>query len=243
MSTGIVRLGFPLFALQTAELTSSSPAQRAWDQEDLSRTQCCQACRHHAHESRRHHRQRACLSPLRRQVSLLPPLLLVADNLPTADGQDSVILLINNLGGLPELELGVIVKEASAWLAAKDILVERCVSILGSIFTSTESLRSTASSLAPSSPPSTSPASRSRPSSSPGPPSLPPPFHPSSRTTRTSFLNPSMLLPTLLAGSGTTGDAPKRISRRRRSKSRSLIPRRSKALRVSRFALLGSDGS
>ncbi|KAI5481439.1 glycerone kinase [Pseudohyphozyma bogoriensis] len=41
------------------------------------------------------------------------------------DGKDSVVLLVNNLGGLPELELLGIVKEASEWLSRKRITVER----------------------------------------------------------------------------------------------------------------------
>ncbi|KAJ8297036.1 Dihydroxyacetone kinase 2 [Rhodotorula toruloides] len=44
------------------------------------------------------------------------------------DGQDEVILVVNNLGGLPELELGVVVKEAAEWLANKRITVRRAVS-------------------------------------------------------------------------------------------------------------------
>lgn len=43
------------------------------------------------------------------------------------DGKDSVILLVNNLGGLPLIELMLIVNEASKWLAKKDIAVERFV--------------------------------------------------------------------------------------------------------------------
>lgn len=33
--------------------------------------------------------------------------------------------MVNNLGGLAEIELAVIVKEASQWLAAKRISVQR----------------------------------------------------------------------------------------------------------------------
>ncbi|BGO99319.1 hypothetical protein NBRC10513v2_000424 [Rhodotorula toruloides] len=50
------------------------------------------------------------------------------------DGQDEVILVVNNLGGLPELELGVVVKEAAEWLANKRITVRRAVA--GSFMTS-----------------------------------------------------------------------------------------------------------
>ncbi|GAA5857116.1 hypothetical protein JCM8547_007968 [Rhodosporidiobolus lusitaniae] len=43
------------------------------------------------------------------------------------DGKDEVILVVNNLGGLPELELGVVVKEAAEWLGRKRIAVKRAV--------------------------------------------------------------------------------------------------------------------
>ncbi|GAA6039026.1 hypothetical protein JCM8097_000159 [Rhodosporidiobolus ruineniae] len=43
------------------------------------------------------------------------------------DGKDEVILVVNNLGGLPELELGVVTKEAAEWLARKKITVKRAV--------------------------------------------------------------------------------------------------------------------
>lgn len=43
----------------------------------------------------------------------------------TDDGKDSVVLLVNNLGGLGEIEMGVVVKEAGEWLAKKNITVER----------------------------------------------------------------------------------------------------------------------
>lgn len=41
------------------------------------------------------------------------------------DGKDEVVLLVNNLGGLPELELGIVVKEAAQWLERKHIAVQR----------------------------------------------------------------------------------------------------------------------
>ncbi|GAA5832570.1 hypothetical protein JCM5353_002194 [Sporobolomyces roseus] len=50
------------------------------------------------------------------------------------DGKDEVVLLVNNLGGLPELELGIIVKEAAQWLERKHITVQRAIS--GSFMTS-----------------------------------------------------------------------------------------------------------
>ncbi|GAA6004485.1 hypothetical protein JCM10207_000748 [Rhodosporidiobolus poonsookiae] len=43
------------------------------------------------------------------------------------DGKDEVILVVNNLGGLPELEMGVVAKEAAEWLARKKISVKRAV--------------------------------------------------------------------------------------------------------------------
>lgn len=43
------------------------------------------------------------------------------------DGQDQVILLVNNLGGLPEVELSIVAKEAAEWLKRKRITVRRCV--------------------------------------------------------------------------------------------------------------------
>ncbi|GAA5872299.1 hypothetical protein JCM3774_003337 [Rhodotorula dairenensis] len=50
------------------------------------------------------------------------------------DGQDEVILLVNNLGGLPELELSVVAKEAAEWLERKRITVRRAIA--GSFMTS-----------------------------------------------------------------------------------------------------------
>lgn len=47
--------------------------------------------------------------------------------LPFEKDGNEVILVVNNLGGLPELELGVVVKEAAEWLANKHIKVKRCV--------------------------------------------------------------------------------------------------------------------
>jgi len=43
------------------------------------------------------------------------------------DGKDEVILVVNNLGGLPELELSIVTKEAAEWLKAKRITVKRFV--------------------------------------------------------------------------------------------------------------------
>ncbi|GAA5940291.1 uncharacterized protein JCM15063_002590 [Sporobolomyces koalae] len=43
------------------------------------------------------------------------------------DGKDEVVLLVNNLGGLPELELGIVVKEAANWLQQKHITVQRAI--------------------------------------------------------------------------------------------------------------------
>ncbi|GAA5992031.1 hypothetical protein JCM10908_000706 [Rhodotorula pacifica] len=50
------------------------------------------------------------------------------------DGQDEVILLINNLGGLPEVELSIVAKEAAEWLKRKRITVRRAIA--GSFMTS-----------------------------------------------------------------------------------------------------------
>ncbi|GAA5827012.1 hypothetical protein JCM11251_002205 [Rhodosporidiobolus azoricus] len=50
------------------------------------------------------------------------------------DGQDEVILVVNNLGGLPELELGIVAKEAAEWLQRKKVTVKRAVA--GSFMTS-----------------------------------------------------------------------------------------------------------
>ncbi|BGP12610.1 hypothetical protein JCM10213v2_000527 [Rhodosporidiobolus nylandii] len=50
------------------------------------------------------------------------------------DGKDEVILMVNNLGGLAELELGVVTKEAAEWLQRKRITVKRAIS--GSFMTS-----------------------------------------------------------------------------------------------------------
>ncbi|KAM0755741.1 dihydroxyacetone kinase Dak1 [Meredithblackwellia eburnea MCA 4105] len=44
------------------------------------------------------------------------------------DGSDEVVLLINNLGGLPEIELAVLLKEACTWLKNKKITVYRAIS-------------------------------------------------------------------------------------------------------------------
>ncbi|GAA6061035.1 hypothetical protein JCM10212_004609 [Sporobolomyces blumeae] len=50
------------------------------------------------------------------------------------DGKDEVILVVNNLGGLPELELGIVAKEAALWLKRKHITVQRAIA--GSFMTS-----------------------------------------------------------------------------------------------------------
>lgn len=50
------------------------------------------------------------------------------------DGQDEVILLVNNLGGLPEVELSIVAKEAAEWLKRKRIIVRRAIA--GSFMTS-----------------------------------------------------------------------------------------------------------
>jgi dihydroxyacetone kinase len=44
------------------------------------------------------------------------------------DGKDSVVLLVNNLGGVSELELGAVGNEAVKWLRAKGIVVKRFLS-------------------------------------------------------------------------------------------------------------------
>lgn len=43
---------------------------------------------------------------------------------------------MNNLGGLPELELGIVTKEAGEWLAAKKIKAKRCVVLTSVTFPS-----------------------------------------------------------------------------------------------------------
>ncbi|GAA6049543.1 hypothetical protein JCM3770_000839 [Rhodotorula araucariae] len=54
--------------------------------------------------------------------------------LPFEKDGNEVILIVNNLGGLPELELGVVAKEAAQWLANKRVKVKRAVA--GSFMTS-----------------------------------------------------------------------------------------------------------
>lgn len=49
--------------------------------------------------------------------------------LPFEKDGNEVILVVNNLGGLPELELGVVAKEAAEWLANKRIKVKRCAAL------------------------------------------------------------------------------------------------------------------
>lgn len=46
----------------------------------------------------------------------------------THDGKDDVVLLVNNLGGLSDLELGVVSKEAGSWCAQNKINVKRALS-------------------------------------------------------------------------------------------------------------------
>ena len=49
--------------------------------------------------------------------------------LPTAgSGKDNVVLLVNNLGGVSELELGGIVREAVTALAGRGVAVQRVIS-------------------------------------------------------------------------------------------------------------------
>ncbi|BGP44681.1 hypothetical protein JCM10450v2_000495 [Rhodotorula kratochvilovae] len=54
--------------------------------------------------------------------------------LPFEKDGNEVILVVNNLGGLPELELSIVAKEAAEWLANKRIKVKRAVA--GSFMTS-----------------------------------------------------------------------------------------------------------
>ncbi|SCV68313.1 BQ2448_434 [Microbotryum intermedium] len=61
-------------------------------------------------------------------LSLLEKPLTLVRCMSPDDGKDEVILLVNNLGGIPEIELSVIVNEASKWLASKHITVERVLS-------------------------------------------------------------------------------------------------------------------
>ena len=44
------------------------------------------------------------------------------------DGSDNVVLLVNNLGGLSDLELGVALKEAGTWCKEHKINVKRAIS-------------------------------------------------------------------------------------------------------------------
>ncbi|ORY73441.1 Dak1 domain-domain-containing protein [Leucosporidium creatinivorum] len=78
-----------------------------------------------------------------RKVSPIPSTEKIVDELLTAitstedeersfvpfknDGKDEVILMVNNLGGLPELELAGVVNEAAKWLKRKHINVERAI--------------------------------------------------------------------------------------------------------------------
>jgi dihydroxyacetone kinase len=43
----------------------------------------------------------------------------------TGNGDDEVVLMVNNLGGLSELELSGIVREATAILASRLVIVQR----------------------------------------------------------------------------------------------------------------------
>ncbi|KAL8286260.1 hypothetical protein RQP46_004748 [Phenoliferia psychrophenolica] len=75
-----------------------------------------------------------------RKVSPIPTASKLVDELVTTitdandkergflDFKHEVILLVNNLGGLPELELAIVVKEACLNLASKRIKVERVIS-------------------------------------------------------------------------------------------------------------------
>lgn len=74
------------------------------------------------------------LPPLRQLVRTMLDTILDAGDcdrayLPLDPARDRVVLLVNNLGGTPALELGVVVKEAAEELAAaRGIRVERVVS-------------------------------------------------------------------------------------------------------------------
>lgn len=74
------------------------------------------------------------LPPLRQLVRTMLDMILDAEDcdrayLPLDPARDRVVLLVNNLGGTPALELGVVVKEAAEELAAaRGIRVERVVS-------------------------------------------------------------------------------------------------------------------
>ncbi|KAI0084466.1 Dak1 domain-containing protein [Irpex rosettiformis] len=80
--------------------------------------------------------------PGARRISPVPPLcelipMLVTNLISTTDPDrsfvpfkgkgDRVVLLVNNLGGTSELELGAIVREAEKVLVARDITVERII--------------------------------------------------------------------------------------------------------------------
>jgi dihydroxyacetone kinase len=49
-------------------------------------------------------------------------------------GDDEVVLLVNNLGGLPELELGIVARDAGQWLASNRFTVVRV--LVGTFMTS-----------------------------------------------------------------------------------------------------------
>ena len=80
--------------------------------------------------------------PGARRISPVPPLkelvpILVNDLTSTTDPErsfvpfkgkgDSVVLLVNNLGGTSELELGAIAREAKKDLASRGITIERVI--------------------------------------------------------------------------------------------------------------------
>jgi dihydroxyacetone kinase len=72
--------------------------------------------------------------PLNELIQTLFDLLLSRDDpergfLPTqGPGKDNIVLLVNNLGGVSELELGGIVREAITALSARGIAVSRVIS-------------------------------------------------------------------------------------------------------------------
>lgn len=77
------------------------------------------------------------VSPIPPAAALVHDLLTVLTNVDDKerayldfkhDGQDAVVLLVNNLGGLSEIELAVVMKEAGEWLAGRNIIVERAIS-------------------------------------------------------------------------------------------------------------------
>ena len=72
--------------------------------------------------------------PLNELIQTLLDLLLSQSDpdrgfLPTeGSGRDNVVLLVNNLGGVSELELGGIAREAVTALAGRNVVVQRVIS-------------------------------------------------------------------------------------------------------------------